>query len=1301
MSIIKEKYSTLSPRKEYLVDQIVLAQAWKKSHTYIRYHNWYADVLELDYSVINLEKRLESWSNALINDEYKPSELRLVPAPKTSVWDFYETKENEELSHSWRPQVKDRPMKLRPLAHINIQDQTIATSAMLCLANAIETLQGSTEESDFIKAQQMSIFSYGNRLQCQWEVNEEDKKKAQFIWGNSKCYRMYYEDFQQFLKRPKFICEYYKAIGRPDKKLYVLSVDLKSFYDSIDRNALICQAQNLYKEYIEENSNDNSLNDDEDFWTLLQAIFSWKWNDSDQNRAQQILEGPEKKMHTGIPQGLVAGGFFSNIYLIRFDKMIGNALHKISNNDKESGYIIRDYCRYVDDIRLVIEAKEDLSTTTLLELLVGKIEEFLENHLINIGAPSKSLKINPDKIKIQSFEEISGQSDLSGRMQMLQGALSGTPDIESLRQIVGGLDSFLQLSEQLNDSTTKKYNNLALSKITALNVDVNSDTLKRFAAKRIVDALRLQKGMIGSKVNDIPKDQTITASPIVNIDHDFEIYARKLIAVWSKNPSLSSLLKFGLDLYPDPDLLVIVIDALKSKMENINQDHKILIKEKLAAEYITADLFRSGAVWIGYRQGYEYPQNLDILNFREDLAIFAREILDHPEQYSWYTKQQASLFLASVGQAYVFKYREEELNYYHLLHESLLYNTIDTNNLNHIEDHLVTALIVQQLNPNPSRFTSWFTGLYKNITENQKIIALETLTLNRPDLMQFVLKKLRLNNNIRSRVPSLSTIVYQNTIKSNLDWNTIEKTTISLAALVTSYNNPFNQENALLQLIDKLLSSKKGTGVLDLFKYLDSKEGLPIENIQIRIDNKDAMQNPYENAFEISIIDVSSNKKSSIYYNQPNWVRDEFRWMYNLGSILRACITGEYDFTTHSFLIRHDHDTSHGYKGFRSTWYTRRFGMSVFPEGMFFEPLPLSPWVSELLLYLLQWPGIYYFEKHFQGFSDIPTRKELQKIIKNRIKEQQDIYGRLSDTPTYILPVINQKRLTDDLFRTVVVQSLLPRTSDFNTRNPLEWSKTFREKHRAHIADVCQLIFQHLKSWQAASQNEPGKNRNAANVADLIVFPELSIHSEDIVYLKRLSRATKASIFAGVCFQKRSDGVIINQAIWILYSDEDPNVTVWQGKKNMTKLEEKMDIQSYRPYQLIIEFQKKSQPIRVAAAICYDSTDLALAADLRDISDMFVISALNQDVGTFDNMVSALNYHMYQPVVLANSGEFGGSSVHAPFSGHNKIIAEVHGSNQLAISMFDIDPTLFKSKPKPSKPQQKLKTPPAGFNGRK
>jgi len=45
----------------------------------------------------------------------------------------------------------------------------------------------------------------------------------------------------------------------------------------------------------------------------------------------------------------------------------------------------------------------------------------------------------------------------------------------------------------------------------------------------------------------------------------------------------------------------------------------------------------------------------------------------------------------------------------------------------------------------------------------------------------------------------------------------------------------------------------------------------------------------------------------------------------------------------------------------------------------------------------------------------------------------------------------------------------------------------------------------------------------------------------------------------------------------------------------------------------------------MSGAICYDSTDLSLAADLRDRTDMFEVPALNRDVGTLNNMAASLH----------------------------------------------------------------------------
>ena len=259
-------------------------------------------------------------------------------------------------------------------------------------------------------------------------------------------------------------------------------------------------------------------------------------------------------------------------------------------------------------------------------------------------------------------------------------------------------------------------------------------------------------------------------------------------------------------------------------------------------------------------------------------------------------------------------------------------------------------------------------------------------------------------------------------------------------------------------------------------------------------------------------------------------------------------------------------------------------------------------------------------------------------------------------------------------------------------------------QHRRHLAEVCRLTYQKLRTWATAQYPKNGENNCIEPLVDLILFPELSVHPEHVFHLRVLSDKVKATIFAGLTFIDSPKHLApINQALWLIRTDTPGGRTfqyAWQGKKHLTKPEEKMGVKSYRPHQVLVEFPIGiGTPTRVAGAICYDATDLALVADLRERSDIFLVAALNQDVQTFDNMVAALHFHMYQPVVLANMGEFGGSTAQVPLLKHERLIAHIHGNNQVAVSVFEIDPTPFKLVAKP-KPARDLKTPPAGYKGR-
>lgn len=179
--------------------------------------------------------------------------------------------------------------------------------------------------------------------------------------------------------------------------------------------------------------------------------------------------------------------------------------------------------------------------------------------------------------------------------------------------------------------------------------------------------------------------------------------------------------------------------------------------------------------------------------------------------------------------------------------------------------------------------------------------------------------------------------------------------------------------------------------------------------------------------------------------------------------------------------------------------------------------------------------------------------------------------------------------------------------------------------------------------------------------------------------MRAFSDATGAMIFYGLVGATEPGATQpVNMARWLIPQKRGGRrswIEVDQGKWHLTDLEKGLKVKRWRPHQIVIELQwPNNHGYRIAGAICYDATDIALAADLRDQSHMFVIPAMNKDVKTFDSMIGALRYHMYQHVVIANAGEFGGSTAQAPYDlEHKRLMAHVHGAQQLAVSVFDVD----------------------------
>lgn len=125
----------LVPRLELLGEEYVLVQAWKKTSTYIRSHNWYYDTLALERASVDLPRFIDELRERLQSmDRWENDPVRIVPAPKSQRWELR--------GDTWKPDGGTESVRLRPLGHVGLADQVVATALMLCLADRIKTRQG-------------------------------------------------------------------------------------------------------------------------------------------------------------------------------------------------------------------------------------------------------------------------------------------------------------------------------------------------------------------------------------------------------------------------------------------------------------------------------------------------------------------------------------------------------------------------------------------------------------------------------------------------------------------------------------------------------------------------------------------------------------------------------------------------------------------------------------------------------------------------------------------------------------------------------------------------------------------------------------------------------------------------------------------------------------------------------------------------------------------------------------------------------------------------------------------------------
>lgn len=1133
--LLDKKYSNPLPTKNFLTDELILLSAWKKSHQHIRGVNSYVDYLELDKSAIELDSRIKEIAKSL-KRRVKLHPLKLIPSPKSHAWDFYLSKNSEKKLYSWLPEVEknasehsEQPM--RPLAHVAIDDQTIFTAFMMLLANKVESLQGDPA-TQFKDVHKKNIINYGNRLHCNYFNSE-----AKYSWGNSDTYSKFFKDYQQFLARPIHFGREAKKTKSNNEDIYEIHLDFSKFYDSINRTLLKEKICGIIISITGEEPDSCTKR-------ILNSFENWEWTENSHELYKDVCQNEHIKSlvpKKGIPQGLVAGGFFANIYMLNFDKSISELIGKYLDEDNE--VFLVDACRYVDDLRLIIKANKKYTEQQLNNIVNSKLD------IAELG-----LILQAKKTKIKIFSSRDGA--ISAKLADIQNKLSGPMPLHELDEQLGHLESLIELSDNLNinDEHIQKNKNDFTTELAFIDKtfnDVRKDSLLRFTANKIHTLLRQKRNMITQEVND-------AGEPIPGSwDYLQERMARKLISRWTKDPSLTSLLKKALELFPHVGLLKPILLNLDDVSKHGNK--RLLV----FSEYCLSEILRHSATVIHTKDRWAFPAHSEPEKYFDYLENIASNYLLKLEELSTALKEQVIFFCIIRNQSILKKVIHEEP--FDLI--SQLQNGFrQVNTKLSVNDFKTAVLLANQVSVDKNKIHRAVINALEAISSRRvssNLLSAEDLEeicrgimLSDPELFKSLYLRAHAQEFTWARkVKKLADYLCLFTspaIKEDLTaYNNKE---LSLLSVIRSSTSPLKHENGILKLIQSLLINLKNVEV-----------PMPID-----ISNTTVKCSDWSNILRLDsscVLELKLeyyNNEDLFFHTPPNWLTEEHKSLYHIGMFTRNCLLGEIDWTS----TPHSSNEQPSYRGIKSNMLKRQIGMMHSPETFGKIKSPMTDWLSSLLFKLLQWPGIESSEDLYAW----PTNWSLEKLgecVNDRIEHQRKIFCELSNMPSYVEKVKLGWQTDKSNLNVIMVQPLLPMVKDFDSNGLKLNNSKYRAKHRRHVASVAELILHNIASVDSVNEKPKLKGQ-----VDLIIWPELSVSPDDLDVLERLSDKTGAIIFAGITFSHINNlKELNNAAIWIIPNKNSSGrrfIKRLQGKKNMTP-GEKNDISSWRPYQLIIE----------------------------------------------------------------------------------------------------------------------------------
>jgi len=1249
----------LKPRFELLSQEYLLVQAWKKTASYIRYHNWYSDTLELDRAAINLPRFLAELAERLETPgQWTNDPLRIVPAPKSQDW--HVTTDGPGTKR-WEPAGKRKTeAPLRPLAHVSLRDQVAATAVLLCLADRVETLQGDPRGQIEDTETRQRVISYGNRLFC-----DDFNGNLRHRWGSTKLYRAFFEDYQSFLIRPEVVADEIVLTG--STRVVIVHSDLRQFFDRV-RPGLF--NEKLYGLCASDEENV--------FFDFAARLMKWEWHRKDSKEVDRYAAaaGIEDFSTVILPQGLVASGFFANVVLLDFDESLRAAVSQ--EEDIEPGIRILDACRYVDDLRIVVRAGGATSLLEIEELVFSWIRQSLE---------TCAQGLEPKRAKTVAAAFRGDERPLvrqSRKMRRIQGAISGGFDASGGEEILDAIQGLIRSQQRYSQKRTEGEG-WSFSPVP----DVRDTTVARFAAARFRSTYRSLRPLLANRGDSAEleavsetgnaTDNSHAARNQAELDDDARAFALGLIENWVEDPSNVRLLRIGLDIWPAPDVLKNILELFRPFIEPGGRR----MAPRRVAWYCLSEIFRAGATETGFVEESErLPTSVDIDGYRSALRDEAIRILGFSSQtLPWYLRQQALLFLAandSTQAPIVRTGRSAETKHYR---ELIRFLRKEGERMTGTDFATLAVLSRRSFAAKEFSGDLALKGITRlrleQIAERDPSFALEILDV-RPDIVADLSPRRR--DDLCLRIEHLGD-----------GWVSLAK-----EVLQGEPNGLLRNEPAILRFALMFLDSLMGNNAL---------EAITPAEILLKIDNPG---NVFSEEDKVKIVPGRVSPDGSLY-RPPLWCPPEERWRFQLGYLLRFILAARPDFTR---IVRPPHwkESQLTYRPAESHWYQRLYGLFNGHPAFGDDWLPITDWTEDLLYALLKWPGCRPSDLGMTIDGGIASARA---CIEKRLRE---LCAKKGATSGQMMLPLRTPRLretsSDRPLRACVVQTVIPTDADVGeaaAAGDLSLSsRSFRRRHRNHLSAALAAV-ERMLYLRKSHQGSDGH-------LDWLIFPELAVHPLDVrTHLVPFARKHRAIILAGLTYQELFPGQpLINSALWVIpiwtKAHGSQIVIRRQGKKSLAPSEARIvspgqRLQGFRPCQWLIGYDWSrspgNPPLWLTASVCYDATDLSLAADLRHQSDIYAIPALNKDVATFDHMARALHYHMFQLVVVANNGAFGGSNAYVPCGDvHKRQIFHLHGQPQASIGFLEIPniAEFINRKELAADPNSKWKAIPAGMD---